>query len=342
MYSIFVLQDAMIILKSDRYIAIAHRPDSLWDFVAPILVIPMGVAFLLLGLAGSLPAGASEPVFIEPEMFEIPAGPFVFGSSPEERAAYFISPGEYAAETIELVTFAIGKYEVTNEEYACFIRGGGYEKREWWSEAGWRAREQRRWTAPRRWNDRDYQAPGKERYPVAAVSWYEAEAYCAWLRIQTGKPYRLPTEREWEKAARGVQGRVFPWGNAWDPEACNWFGYTGYDAPEGYLPDPYTRVSPVGAFPKGVSPWGCQDMAGNVLEWCQDVWTADNAPAFQGPYRVFRGGSFFNNQPRHLRCAWRGGTYPDTGHVYWGDTGFRVALPDQGRMPKLSSSNWRR
>lgn len=329
----------MIITAYLRSIALALLQEDAWSLGSRFLYIRiLGFGFLF-GLTGSPLAAAAEPDVIEPEMVEIPAGPFVFGSSGDERAAYFVPPGEYAAETIALATFAIGKYEATNEEFACFIRGGGYEKREWWSEEGWRARERYPWTAPRRWNDRDYQGPGKEHYPVAAVSWYEAEAYCVWLSAMTGKPYRLPTEREWEKAARGVDGRVFPWGNAWDPDACNWFGYTGFDAPAGYAPDPYVRVSPVGAFPKGESPWGCQDMAGNVLEWCQDAWTAGPAPAFQGPYRVFRGGSFLNNQPRHLRCAWRGGTYPGLGHVYWGDTGFRVALSVQGRMPKLSSSN---
>jgi formylglycine-generating enzyme required for sulfatase activity len=99
---------------------------------------------------------------------------------------------------------------------------------------------------------------------VDRVSWYEAYAYCRWLAEATGKPYRLPTEMEWEKAARGTDGRMFPWGNTWSKELCN--SREIWDRA-----DP--RTTPVGQFsPDGDSPYGAADMCGNLWEWCGTRW----------------------------------------------------------------------
>ena len=282
--------------------------------------------FVFAGLFGvfCIPSSNAAP-FIEPEMLIIPAGTFLYGSSDTERRLFLISEREPRQMKMFVDTFLIGQYEITNEEYALFINDGGYEQETYWSDEGWKHRLQFSWTEPRRWRDKDYNKPGKENYPVCAVSWFEAEAYCRWLSVKTGKPYRLPTALEWEKAARGVDGRFFPWGNEWNVNACNWLA----DVDGNTLPDKdidgYFYTSPVGKYPAGQSPYGCYDMSGNVLEWCSDG--LEEYPGVQHPaeYRIFKGGSFFTGNPRQLRCAWRGGTWPEIGHVYWGIIGFRVA-----------------
>ncbi len=157
-----------------------------------------------------------------------------------------------------------------------------------------------------------------------SVSWGDASMYCEWLSKKTGKPYRLPTEAEWEKASRGTDGRIYPWGNAFVVLMAN--------TAETKLGD----TSDVGKFsPQGDSPYGCADMVGNVWEWCND-WLGENeyrnrkeAKDPQGPttgsYRVLRGGSFINNKG-YCRCSDRGRYNPfNLGRNY----GFRVAYTSE-------------
>jgi formylglycine-generating enzyme required for sulfatase activity len=158
--------------------------------------------------------------------------------------------------------------------------------------------------------------------PVVQVSWFEARAYCAWLTEVTERPYRLPTEAEWEKAARGTDGRLFPWGNEWDAVR------RGID-----------NLAAVGANPDGASPYGCLGMVGNVREWTSTAWgTRYDQPDFPYPYdgqdgreaggedtavyRIVRGSSYDDPQTRH-RCASRAWYAPDNKNKY---RGFRVAL----------------
>lgn len=124
--------------------------------------------------------------------------------------------------------------------------------------------------------------PGKERHPVVLVSWHDAVAYVEWA----GK--RLPTEEEWEKAARGTDGREYPWGNTWDPAKCN--------TAEGKA----GGTTPVGRYsPHGDSPYGCVDMAGNVWEWTASDWDAVHR------WKVVRGGFWFISGSQHARAAFR-------------------------------------
>jgi formylglycine-generating enzyme required for sulfatase activity len=162
---------------------------------------------------------------------------------------------------------------------------------------------------------------------VVNVTWRDACAYCRWLAQVTGRPYRLPSEAEWEKGARGTGGWVYPWGDAWDAALCN--------SAEGGRGD----VAPVGATPGGASPYGLQDMAGNVWEWTRSLWGEDwQRPDFRYPYdpadgredasagdrvsRVVRGGAHVNG-PRLVRCAARGSVNPHLKSMY---TGFRVCM----------------
>ncbi|MEA3349824.1 MAG: formylglycine-generating enzyme family protein, partial [Chloroflexota bacterium] len=196
---------------------------------------------------------------------------------------------------------------------------------------------------PKHW-DGDQYPDGKGDHPVIYVSWDDAQAYCQWLSQKTGKTYRLPTEAQWEKAARGPltpgpspggrgeseQGedgvrvdRIYPWGDDWDSGKCN-FGENNI-----------ANTTPVGQYsPEGDSPYGCTDMAGNVWEWCAD-WFAEDAyknredglkdpqGAQQGGSRLLRGGSWSSNR-RVVRCAARGRYSPD---FFYFSIGFRVVSP---------------
>jgi formylglycine-generating enzyme required for sulfatase activity len=207
--------------------------------------------------------GQARPVQLpdEPDTVLVAAGPFITG---EFHVRY----------TATLPGFKIGKYPVTVGEFRAFIEAGGYDALDHWSKPGWRLRQQHGWTVPRYWDDPAWS--GADDLPVVGVSLHEAQAYCRWTAARTDRPYRLPTETEWEKAARGVDGRKFPWGNSSRPAICNTStGGAGH-------------VTPVGSFsPAGDSPYGAADMSGNVAEWCLPV--PSNEHCSQYPVR---GGSW--------------------------------------------------
>jgi formylglycine-generating enzyme required for sulfatase activity len=167
---------------------------------------------------------------------------------------------------------------------------------------------------PAFWDDPELSSPGR---PLVGVNWYEAEAYCAWLSAVSGKTFRLPGEMEWEKAARGVDGRNYPWGNAFQPQWCNTL--------EGHV----MTTTPVGLYPQGVSPYGLFDASGNVWEWTADWYQAypggdpGASDDFGQKFRVVRGGSWSLNR-RLARCAYRDWNTPDN---FLGNVGFRVVSP---------------
>ena len=210
----------------------------------------------------------------------VPAGKFEMG----DRAGEGL-PRERPVHTVELGAFYIGKYEITNREWQRFRDDPGYDDPKYWPNGRIVPRDQiPYWTQP---NNHGGATPGSDDYPVIGVNWDAATAYCAWLSAKTGKHYRLPTEAEWEKAARGT-GRRPP---VIDRSSANFVGA-----------QPFDTVMPVGHFSGSPSPYGAFDMAGNVMEWCQDWYDRDyysasprknpRGPA-TGAYRVVRGGSFF-------------------------------------------------
>jgi formylglycine-generating enzyme required for sulfatase activity len=213
-------------------------------------------------------ATAATPV---PETIAVAAGPFVAGSERAEReAAYGLDERAYGHDvtrksrwyedetrkTVTLAAFRIMRRPVTNAEYAAFVAATGHAApdvgRATW--AGYRlvhpyARTRRHaWTGGR-------PPAGRADHPVVLVSHGDASAYAAWLARETGVEWRLASEAEWEKAARGVGGRRFPWGEAFDPARLN-------SADRG----PFDTV-PAGRFPSGASPFGMLDAAGQVFEW---------------------------------------------------------------------------
>jgi formylglycine-generating enzyme required for sulfatase activity len=211
-------------------------------------------------VAGETPAAATQP---ETDMVLIPAGPFIMGSDSDD-------PDEAPQQEADMPAFEIDLFEVTNAQFAAFVEGTGYQTdAEKGGETGWRG----------------FYTEGKDNHPVVKVSWNDAVAYCEWV----GK--RLPTETEWEKAARGTDGRIYPWGNEWDAARLNSYqsGYRG--------------TTPVGSLADGVSPYGVFDMAGNVWEWTSDWYLPYLGSNYQDPYfgeenRVTRGGGWFEEPPQ--------------------------------------------
>jgi formylglycine-generating enzyme required for sulfatase activity len=253
---------------------------------------------------------------------EIAAGPFIMGSDKEQdRDAY---DDELPQHTVELPRYYMARYPVTHAQYWAFVQTTGHEPPYEWQEG--------------------QPPPHLFNHPVVLVTWYDAVAYCRWLTEQLrawestpgplaallrdhGWQVRLPTEAEWEKAARGADGLLFPWGGEPDSNRAN-YDDTGIGA-----------TSAAGCFPGGASPYGCLDMSGNVWEWTHSLWGAKvDTPDFKYPYdpkdgredesagrnvfRVLRGGAFLDLE-RSVRCASRYRSSP----FYWDDdVGFRVVV----------------
>jgi len=239
------------------------------------------------------------------EFVPVPAGEFQMGSDPKKDGQ--AQENEMPQHKLNLGAYLIGKTPVTNRQYLAFVEKSGYQK-------------------PEHWEDGKIPA-GKEQHPVVRVSWQDAVAFCVWASRVSGAKVRLPTEAEWEKAARGTDGSIYPWGDQ-EPDAtrCN------YDQHE-------RGTTPVGRYsPIGDSPYGAQDMAGNVREWVND-WYGSNyyasspfsnppgpssgAPRFlRGGFRVLRGGSWVDSVS-DLRSAVRAGF--DPWHVLNYGVGFRCS-----------------
>lgn len=217
------------------------------------------------------------------ELVLVPAGGFWMGSG--DGVGH-----DMPRHRVYLDAFHIDKHEVTNTLYQRFMNATGHRE-------------------PRYVQDSKWNHP---RQPVVGVSWHDAEAYCRWA----GK--RLPTEAEWEKAARGTDERRYPWGNEWDKNRAN-----GSESGIG-------RTTPVGQYPGGASPYGAEDMAGNVSEWVADWYDANyyqgspernpRGPEF-GSAKVVRGGSYYY-QPLNVRSSLRNHHSPDN---RFDDFGFRCA-----------------
>jgi len=253
-------------------------------------------------------------------LIKIPAGEFWMGSAASEGA-----DDEHPQHKVYLNEYYIGKYEITNELFERFVKETGYktdaekEGTGYTYEGGkWEERAGRNW--------RYYYSAGREEHPVVLVSWNDTKAFCDWAGL------RLPTEAEWEKAARGTDGRQYPWGNAWDGNKCasGSMDISLMKSKTGYVDMGGGRSTVlVGSFASGLSPYGCYDMAGNVWEWCADWFdenyygrSANNNPPgpSSGANRVLRGGCWIDVS-NYCRSAYRW-SGPASRHTC---RGFRVA-----------------
>ena len=242
-------------------------------------------------------------------MVYVPAGEFLMGSGDADGLA---EDNEKPQHTVYLGAYWIDRTEVTNAQYRKCVEAGACREPE----------------CPYSWgHESAYNAPD---HPVVCVSWYDARAYAAWVGGW------LPTEAEWEKAARGTDGRIYPWGDEFDGNRLN---YCDRNCTKGDIDtsvdDGYVVTAPVGSYLSGTSPYGALDMAGNVWEWVADWYDAEyygRSPARnpQGPasgdYRVLRGGDFGGNAVADARCACRLSAWNPLDR-YW-HFGFRVmAVP---------------
>jgi iron(II)-dependent oxidoreductase len=248
------------------------------------------------------------------EWVEIAAGRFVMGTDPESSPGQ--KPHESPLRRPNLSPYAMTRTPITVGQFARFIEARGYESRELWCDEGWQwlARESIR--SPRFFGEAEraewaaYLTPSR---PVVGVSWFEADAYARWAGG------RLPTEAEWEKAARGTEGWTYPWGDDWQDDCA------------GHRDTGPRKTLPVGVFPRGESPLGLLDMVGAVWQWCADWYAPDayvraderdpTGPVLPTapPRRVVRGGAW-NTLPFSLRCANRN-SYPPTAR--FSNLGFR-------------------
>jgi len=330
------------------------------------------------------PQEISSVKVVLPQMLPVPAGKYTIGSQAKDTDVY---DDEKPSQTVDLASFSIGKWPVTNAEFACFIEAGGYKDEQYWctelakrwlkgedvaggqvktwldiwkyltTNPGWKEQfeksgdyspqqienyeyiaslsqdelktqiskqlSQKSRTQPDQWDDPQYNNPSQ---PVVGITWFEAGAYCAWLSAITSREYRLPTEVEWEAAARGLRVWYYPWGNDWDPTKTN--------SLEGRLLKP----APVGAYAAAGAkgPFEAEDQAGNVWNWTSSLYmpypydpTKSELPEAEGE-RVFRGGSWYNAR-RYCRCAFRDRDVPDNFDL---NIGFRLLSPGSDASPE--------
>ncbi len=284
----------------------------------------------------------SSATTADKDMVLIPAGQFVMGSNKTDSANKAQEFGmnkpwyrdEQPQHNVHLPAFLIDKFEVTNAQYRTFVIKANYWLPGQWENNGYLLTRAilepadidklRQFAAEKMRLDMDTRTASKEaliaaiekrqkafdNLPVTGVTWQNARAYCAWV----GK--RLPTEAEWEKAARGPNGLEFPWGNDWDPAKLN--AGSADIWPEG--------VAPAGSYPAGKSPYGVHDMAGNVMEWVEDWYQSypgsrHQDPAFGEKDKVVRGG------------GWGGVGHYVISHFYRG--AYRVHLPPHSAFADL-------
>ncbi len=361
------------------------RQDLLADLYDPTIHLRARLqAGFILGRIGDprfQPREVNGVKVILPEMLPVPGGTYLIGSAADDKDAI---DGEHPQHQVELPAFWIGKWPVTNAEYACFMAAGGYQDEQYWQTelakrwlkgedvAGgqfkawldiWKALQkiddiqnaleqtgnfppeeieilervaglsegefmswvsknlgEKSRSAPEFWDDPRYNNPSQ---PVVGVTWFEAQAYCAWLSAVRRREYRLPAEVEWEAAARGrparKKARLYPWGEDWEPGRAN--------SLEGRVLKP----SPVGAYAAagGNGPFGAEDQSGNVWNWTSSLYlpypcdpAKSELPEAEGE-RVLRGGSW-NGYRRNVRCAYRLGSVPVNFDLL---VGFRLFSP---------------
>ena len=209
-------------------------------------------------------------------------------------------------KTVELPAFCISRYPLTSVQFHSFIEDGGYEDNVWWEDLIKPKPAESEWKVAT--------------HPRTNVDWYEAVAFTRWLTTQLGYEVRLPTEQEWEKAARGTQGLIYPWGNEYRSGHAN-INETLSSAGEWKL----GQTTAVGLYPSGRSPYDVMDMTGNVWEWCLNKYqhTEITTPDTGRGGRVLRGGSWFGST-EDARADYRSWFNPDFRNY---NRGFRVVSP---------------
>jgi formylglycine-generating enzyme required for sulfatase activity len=216
------------------------------------------------------------------------------------------TPGGTTGGTYQVAEFAIAKYLVTNGQYQKFIEHpNGFRNPQWWDFS----------PQATQWR-KDHRTPMPTAFagtalPRTRLSWFDSVAFCNWLSAELNARVRLPSEPEWQRAAVADTGWSYPWGNEFDETCGNFMKRIG-------------KVSPVGSFPAGQSPFGVMDMIGNLSEWCLTTWTTGTTDLAGYTYRVIRGCAWNAGTPEYLRATDRGSGWSPRGRL--NDCGTRIAL----------------
>jgi formylglycine-generating enzyme required for sulfatase activity len=266
---------------------VGRQISNLRNLLLMFFLLLFSVSFLASVYPHGGDGGGGDKLIDTGKMIYIPEGEFIMGSNEDElmeiKKVYgkrggiegYLFEKEKPKRKVFVKSFFIDKYEVTNAQYKKFIDATGHP-------------------VPSGWNNGKY-PQGKANNPVLYVSWYDAKAYAKWA----GK--RLPTEEEWEKAARGADGRIFPWGNKYDPTLTSTAESILENIREGICN--VTTGIPVGTAKGDVSPYGVHDMGGNVREWTDSWFMVEKGE------RVVKGGSWVDLSPK-ARCASKDGVNP--------------------------------
>jgi formylglycine-generating enzyme required for sulfatase activity len=276
------------------------------------LLAQLASAMTVLSRPADSATGAGGSKGVEFDWVDVSAGWFTMGSNP--RRDSHARDEEQPQHRLYLPEYRLARVPVTTAQVSAFVRATGFRTD---AEAD---RSERCWERPH--GPQGHGILEETDHPVSCVSWHDARSFCRWAGV------RLPTEAEWEKAARGADGRTYPWGEEPPgPERCN-YGHTLED------------TAPVGSCPAGASPYGLLQMAGNTWEWTSSLWGSLEKGNYRYPYdpvdgreasdapesvmRIVRGGSYRDDAIR-MRCAYRDPRYP----FYRSDTiGFRVVALD--------------
>ncbi len=267
--------------------------------------------------AAALLGEVGDPRLLDPQRGDAPLGGYW---CPIDAGPFWFDDDRQGAlrQVTMRYAYRIARYPVTNVEYRRFVEAGGYQERQWWTEQGWTylqpggyrwSGEPERITLPRFWDDAARNQPTQ---PVVGVTWWECAAYCAWLTatgraagwLPVGDEIRLPTSLEWERVARGIDQRRYPWGDE-PPNAER----ANYQATE------IERATPVGCFPAGAAPCGALDVAGNVREWLAtphaEPELAEARKDFTPNAWVLLSNGWYNSQIEYLCCGARSRDYPN-------------------------------
>jgi ergothioneine biosynthesis protein EgtB len=313
-----------------------HQQSRWWHFLLQHESQHCETIAIVLALLGQVAVYPQQPATATADpspMIQIPAGGFWQGMT-----GPMALDNEQPAHWVELPDYWIDATPVTCAQYQEFIAAGGYRNPQWWSSAGWRWQQQQAHQQPHYWPPE----PAESHYPVCGVSWYEATAYARFV----GK--RLPTEAEWEKAARwnGQQSQHFPWGETWQHALGPHSLFQGCDRQPSEranlsgvnLRSGLAGTTPVTAYPNGRSPYRLWDCLGNVWEWT-DSWfrgypqfaafpyAGYSQAYFDDQHRVLRGGSWAT-RPWSIRASFRNWYHPEARVIFAGFRCARDSAPD--------------
>lgn len=249
-----------------------------------------------------------KPKIILPQPFDwcyIPAGNTILTPHAYDKDIYVTHD-----KAVDVPAFWMAKYPITNAQFGLFVDDGGYQNEQWWTKEGLKKLKAEGWDKPALWDSSKWNG---DDYPVVGVSWYEAIAFCIWLRHQSGEKVMLPNDAQWQRASSGDMNLLYPWGQDWNENFCN----------NNVKPNVGTRTMPVTHFEQAfTSPYKVVDMAGNIFEWCLTIYHNGKDDLENSTTRIARGGSWHHDIASQFTTTFRSRNYPYRRYSF---LGFRIA-----------------